>query len=320
MRPSEEVLNEFYGLADLDSSARYRAVAGIVSKVKLDNSIEEYCIERLVSGLGSSRAAARVGYSTALCILLSDASDKWTLGSAYAIGHHLLNTAIVQSDAFNKDHALVLERELSLYRAYPFLGMTVAQILADISSKMDRKTFKLVVLPSIKSYLEGALTASSPEFVYVALLLRKKFSALIHDVVPFINKDGSCNFSDKCGQLLTTVKKCDKSAMKVFANQLLLAAREVGQFCLIYRNVLEKWSTSGDESKVLERIFETAEMSLTNGSDYREVGVLLFYYYYHNYIVLTVFSPEFMKRVTNVMLGKQGPQQRMLKSRVCDSH
>ncbi|VDM78994.1 unnamed protein product, partial [Strongylus vulgaris] len=187
MRPSEDVLSEFYGLVELDAEKRYKAVSQLFSKVKSDPSVQEYCIERLVTGLSSARAAARFGYSTALVLLLSEYHDHWTVeklfdladkkldlhdkesgcanaiahhllacaifqsnesGCANAIAHHLLACAIFQSNVYDECDTVLLEREFQIYRSYPTLGMTIVQLVAEIAAGMDKKTFK-----SVSSYL-----------------------------------------------------------------------------------------------------------------------------------------------------------------------
>ncbi|VDK55602.1 unnamed protein product [Cylicostephanus goldi] len=62
MRPNEDILNEFYGLVELNAQKRYEAVSRLYMKVKSDPSVQEYCVERLIAGLSSTRAAARFGY------------------------------------------------------------------------------------------------------------------------------------------------------------------------------------------------------------------------------------------------------------------
>ncbi|KAK5983733.1 hypothetical protein GCK32_010433, partial [Trichostrongylus colubriformis] len=67
--------------------------------------------------------------------------------------------------------------------------------------------------------------------------------------------------------------------------------------------VVEKWCTSGDESKVLERIFDTAKLTLSIGDTAHED-------------VLAVFSPLLLKRIVQVARGKRNPQQRVLREKV----
>ncbi|VDM70532.1 unnamed protein product, partial [Strongylus vulgaris] len=225
-------------------------------------------------------------------------------GCANAIAHHLLACAIFQSDVYDECDTVLLEREFQIYRSYPTLGMTIVQLVAEIAAGMDKKTFKSKILPTIRNYLETALTSSSVEFVYLALLLKDRFPSYIADCVSFVQKDGTCTFSDDdLTFLVLIIKKCDSSALEPFLKLLLTSARASGQFSLVYKNVVEKWCTSGDESKVLERIFDTAKLTLSIGEgSYDEV--------------LAVFSPLLLKRITQVARGKKNAQQRLMHGKV----
>ncbi|KJH46961.1 hypothetical protein DICVIV_06983 [Dictyocaulus viviparus] len=61
MRPSDDFLNEFYDLADFDKTKRVEAINRLLTKIKLDPSVNEYCVERLITGLSSTRGASRLG-------------------------------------------------------------------------------------------------------------------------------------------------------------------------------------------------------------------------------------------------------------------
>ncbi|KAK5974626.1 hypothetical protein GCK32_006179, partial [Trichostrongylus colubriformis] len=321
MRPTADVLNEFYDLVELDANKRFNAIGRLIIKSKSDSSTVNYCIERLVTGLSSPRGAARFGYSAALVVLLSEHHESWTVeklfeladkkldlhdkesGSANAIGRHMLACAIFQSKAYTENEAFLIEKELEVYRTYPVLGMSVIQVVAEIAVEMERKRFKSTAWTLLKSYLDSAITSSSVEFLYLALLLKDRFPSYISDSVSFIQKDGSCNFTaNDLTFLLLTVKKCDSTALPLFLKALLVSARASGQFGDVYSNVVEKWCTSGDESKVLERIFDTAKLTLSIGDTAHED-------------VLAVFSPLLLKRIVQVARGKRNPQQRVLREK-----
>uniref|UniRef100_A0A0K0DB80 Condensin complex subunit 1 n=1 Tax=Angiostrongylus cantonensis TaxID=6313 RepID=A0A0K0DB80_ANGCA len=199
MRPSGDILDEFYALADLDSKKRTDAVSRLLMKVEN--------------------------------------------GRANAIGRHLLVSAICRSKMYSEANVVLLEHELEIYRACPSLGMSVAQQMAELISEIDKKTFKSQVLPLIRDYLDSALTRSSVEFVYLALLVKD--------------------------------------------------------------HVIEKWCTSGDESKVLERIFDTAKLTLSNSSEAHKE-------------ILVVFSPFLLKRIVQVAHGKRNAQNRILRDKIAD--
>ncbi|WKY00430.1 hypothetical protein Q1695_014907 [Nippostrongylus brasiliensis] len=324
MRPGAEILDEFYGLVEADPTKRYNAVGRLVLKARAESTALDYCIERLITGLSSPRGAARFGYSAALVILLSEFHDSWTVerlfalaakkldlndkesGSANAIGRHLLISAIVQSKAYSKVETELIEKELDIYRSFPVLGMSIVQMIADIASEMEKKRFKSGVFPLIKNYLDTAVTSTNVEFIYLALLLKDKFPSYISESISFIQKDGSCKFSvSDLTFLLLVVKKCDSSALAPFLKLLMVSSRASGQFVDVYRNVVEKWCTTGDESKVLERIFDTAKLTLSTSSAAHEE-------------VLAVFSPFLLKRITQAARGKQTPQYRVVRGKISE--
>ncbi|XGW17166.1 hypothetical protein V3C99_002070 [Haemonchus contortus] len=324
MRPTADVLNEFYDLVELDAGKRFSAADRLVSKVKSDSSIVDYCIERLVAGLSSPRGAARFGYSAALAVLLSEVCESWTVERLYeladkkldlhdkeneganGIGRHLLAYAIFQSKAYAECEALLIEKELEVYRAHPSLGMSIVQVIAEITVEMEKKKFKSTVLPLLKSYLDTAITRTSVEFLYLALLLKDRFPSYMSNSVSFIQKDGSCEFTaNDFTFLLLIVKKCDSTTLAPLLNTLLTSARASGQFSDVYSNVVEKWCTSGDESKVLERIFNTVKLTLSAGDTTHKD-------------ILAVFSPALLKRIRQVARGKQNPQQRILHGKIAD--
>ncbi|KAK6023059.1 hypothetical protein OSTOST_11216, partial [Ostertagia ostertagi] len=163
MRPAADVLNEFYDLVELNANKRFNAVGRLLLKAKSDSSIVDYCIERLVTGLSSPRGAARFGYSAALVLLFSEFHELWPVeklfeladkkldlhdkesGSANAIGRHLLASAVFQSKAYTEVEAVLIERELEVYRACPTLGMSIVQLVAEIAVEMEKKRFKSVL-------------------------------------------------------------------------------------------------------------------------------------------------------------------------------
>lgn len=86
---------------------------------KGDADIATYCVERLVSGLASARAASRIGFSTALVLILDIVHADWDVNkifeladkkldytdkdsaSANGIGQHLLCAAIANSSHYH---------------------------------------------------------------------------------------------------------------------------------------------------------------------------------------------------------------------------
>ncbi|VDM59226.1 unnamed protein product [Angiostrongylus costaricensis] len=213
MRPSDDILDEFYALADLDSKKRTDAVSRLLMKVRLNSSAQDYCVERLVTGLSSPRGAARLGNLESYFYAIFCQSDL----ILRKMEERMQSAAIYWYQQFTGQectqrftNVVLLEHELEIYRACPSLGMSVAQQMAELIGEIDKKTFKSQVLPLIRDYLDSALTRSSVEFVYLALLVKDRFPSYLAEIVSFVQKDGSCRFSESdLTFLLLTVKIAD---------------------------------------------------------------------------------------------------------------
>ncbi|VDN86846.1 unnamed protein product [Brugia pahangi] len=119
---SKELLDKFYDLADFDQDNRHNAVIAILDEFEQNGS---YLMERLISGLASSRAAARLGYTNALTIILSSFGKDWPVEMLFeladqklplnkaespgsVLGQHLLHLAMVNSDAYDEAYMFTL--------------------------------------------------------------------------------------------------------------------------------------------------------------------------------------------------------------------
>ncbi|PAV85153.1 hypothetical protein WR25_04551 [Diploscapter pachys] len=321
IRPPQELLTLFYGLSELDEKKRQKSISEVVRKFETDKTHLGYCIERLVGGISSNRAASRIGYSTALSLILQNLDvSEWTLdrifgiadtkmdlkdrsaGYTHAIGHHLLAVALWNSGLYNKSVNSITSREITLMHHFPLLAASVLAFFVDISQKVSAKEFKEHILTPLRQYLESALLASTPEYIAFALQLRQKFSNQLRDNFPFIQSDGSVNFSQEhCQLLFAALKKCDRAYSRVFISHLIASARESEQFDLVYKEAIEKWTTNGDENKVLERIFDVAALCLQNSTNCLDI--------------ITIFSEELLKRLKNVMHARKDPQKRIVQEK-----
>uniref|UniRef100_A0A0N4ZY72 Tyrosine-protein phosphatase domain-containing protein n=1 Tax=Parastrongyloides trichosuri TaxID=131310 RepID=A0A0N4ZY72_PARTI len=80
MRPSEDILTNFYSLASYDSNKRIEAIDFISNHA--DNAKhKKYIIERCISGLTSSRACVRIGYGALLTEMLKKYHGSYALFS-----------------------------------------------------------------------------------------------------------------------------------------------------------------------------------------------------------------------------------------------
>ncbi|VDN51877.1 unnamed protein product [Dracunculus medinensis] len=123
MRPSSVILDKFYDLADYNADKRHSAMVYILSKVFSlfysgeliilsaslclnechrrmsssrflqleDEEIVDYCVNRLIEGLSSPRAAARMGYTNALTQIFFDFSANWPVKRIFAIADEKLS-------------------------------------------------------------------------------------------------------------------------------------------------------------------------------------------------------------------------------------
>uniref|UniRef100_A0A9J2P0T1 DNA polymerase V n=1 Tax=Ascaris lumbricoides TaxID=6252 RepID=A0A9J2P0T1_ASCLU len=216
MRPSEDVLASFYDLADLDENKRFNAIISILDACKSNG---EYCIERLIGGLASSRAAARLGYATALTHALSTFANDWPAKALFELADNKLDLNKAVADE-------LAERELIILDKHRYFAMACSQSLAMLSKQLDRRTFEKTIWTRVKGRVCKVLESSTPEWMFFALLIRDTF------------------------------KRTDGCAEGILARELLNAAREADNFNLIYSNIVQKWLQSGDSHKVFERSFE----------------------------------------------------------------
>uniref|UniRef100_A0A8R1TMS7 Uncharacterized protein n=1 Tax=Onchocerca volvulus TaxID=6282 RepID=A0A8R1TMS7_ONCVO len=84
---SKELLDRFYDLADFNQNTRHNAVIAILDEFEQNGP---YLMERLIAGLASSRAAARLGYTNALIIILSSFGKDWPIEMLFKIADEKL--------------------------------------------------------------------------------------------------------------------------------------------------------------------------------------------------------------------------------------
>ncbi|VDD86972.1 unnamed protein product [Enterobius vermicularis] len=165
-KPSRKLLDLFSDLAEFDDDKRQQAVVGIVNGFQAD---DEYCINRLLSGLASSHAAARLGFSCALTLILSAESETWTSGRLFNI--------IDEKLALEKEVAKELvSRELKIMEQQTSLGMAICDSIARLALQADESLFVVSVWDQVKKFVTGPLISILPEWLYFILLVVEKFS------------------------------------------------------------------------------------------------------------------------------------------------
>uniref|UniRef100_A0A914RYF2 Uncharacterized protein n=1 Tax=Parascaris equorum TaxID=6256 RepID=A0A914RYF2_PAREQ len=181
-------------------------------------------MERLISGLASSRAAARLGYTTALTHALSASANDWPAKALFELVDR-------KSDLRNKAVADELaERELAIADKYRYFAMACSQSLALLSKQLDRDSFEKTIWRRVRD--------------------RVGKETLKRDV-NFFSDDGKLNLEERNYEdVINILKRTDGCAEGILARELLYAAREADTFNLIYSNIVEKWLQSGDSHKV----------------------------------------------------------------------
>uniref|UniRef100_A0A1I7VUK5 DNA polymerase V n=1 Tax=Loa loa TaxID=7209 RepID=A0A1I7VUK5_LOALO len=265
---SKELLDKFYDLADFDQHRRHNAVIAILDEFEQNGS---YLMERLVAGLASSRAAARLGYTNALTIILSSfgkdypievlfklADQKLPLNKAEnpgsLLGQHLFHLAMVNSDAYNDALLEVGRREMSLVEKQSGLAYSATNLLAQCANKLREKRFAKDFWPLVKKNVTKPLDSLDSEWFYFALHVMEKHSDALKTEVSFLSASGELNISDKdCDAVINILKKASGSGENELISKLLLLARASKNFETVYCKIVEKWLYHGDLHRVISR-------------------------------------------------------------------
>ncbi|GMR42079.1 hypothetical protein PMAYCL1PPCAC_12274, partial [Pristionchus mayeri] len=289
VRPSQDVLDLFYGLADCDDTKRLKSVAAIVNNVKSSAESRDYCIERLIGGLSSARAAARIGYAAALTHSFAggspwnlkriveqmekslDLGDK-ELANSNAIGQHLAYACLLDSGSFKKDTSSIMEKELVLSSRFPFLSISIGDVIATALLQMSTADVKKQAWPSLKPALKGATL--KPEMAYLCIILRKHLGSLLSESVPYVSADGRLKWADISETfLIDLLKGMDKGIAYLFIKRWLIAAKEDGEWETGFTKVL-KWAKR-DEHTATERMLRVTEEGLTLADTAKQASVVI---------------------------------------------
>ncbi|GMS89188.1 hypothetical protein PENTCL1PPCAC_11363 [Pristionchus entomophagus] len=307
VRPSQDVLDHFYGLADCDDTKRLKSVAAIVNNVKSHADSRDYCMERLIGGLCSSRAAARIGYAVALTHSLVggapwslkkiieqmekslDLSDRETANNN-AIGHHLVYACLLDSGSFKKETSSIIDKQLSLSSRFAFLSLSIGDVIATALLQMSPTEVKKEVWSSLKPSLKGA--SLKPEMAYLCLILRKHLGGLLAESVPYVSSDGRLKWADISETFLNDLLKgMDKGIAYLFVKQWLISAKEDGEWEIGFMKVL-KWAKR-DEHTATERLLRVTAVGLTLADNAKQIS--------------TVISEDLVSRMSKLSKVKGNP-------------
>uniref|UniRef100_A0A2K6WEW9 Uncharacterized protein n=1 Tax=Onchocerca volvulus TaxID=6282 RepID=A0A2K6WEW9_ONCVO len=291
---SKELLDRFYDLADFNQNTRHNAVIAILDEFEQNGS---YLMERLIAGLASSRAAARLGYTNALIIILSSFEKDWPIEMLFKIadeklplnktenpgsilGQHLFHLAIFLCE--------VGKREMSLAEKQNGLAYSAINLLADCANKLGGKRFIKEFWPLIKEDVTQPLDSLAPEWFYFALLVMEKHYNTLKAEVSFLSASGELYISDKdYDNVINILKKASGFAETELILKLLLLARASGNFETVYNKIVEKWLYHGDLHKVISRALPFINTILQQAD-------------FETDELVAVFSPEFVRLIRSV--------------------
>uniref|UniRef100_A0A0N5ADE6 DUF2428 domain-containing protein n=1 Tax=Syphacia muris TaxID=451379 RepID=A0A0N5ADE6_9BILA len=310
VKVSENLLNNFLDLAEYDDAKRQKAVIGVVNAF---GENEEYCMNRLISGLSSTRAAARLGFSCALTLILSSSSDQWTVEKLFAmidsrldikkiasslplaIGQHLAYTSMINSKKYEPAVKELVLRELVLLKSHQALGMAVCDSIARLSLSLNNKTFAKLVWPQLKSFAAEPLNAVAPEWMYFNMLCAPNFYSVMGNDVSYIDrKTGFSIDGIESDSFQSVLKRCRLNDAVVLGTKLLAFAQTAEKFNSVYEKIIWPWLDHGSVQKALERmlrfvntLFSTLELK---PAELYSIGCLFPQ-------VMSIISPVFVQRL-----------------------
>ncbi|VDN24153.1 unnamed protein product [Gongylonema pulchrum] len=297
------LLESFYDLADFDERRRHEAVATLIDEWE---SRAGYSMERLLAGLGSARAAARLGYVSALSVVLSTHAEQWPVAELLkladqklplnqttedrgsVLGQHMLHLAMVNSGAYIGDFAEIVRRELLLMDKQSGLAFASIDLLAQLANKLKRKQFAKYFWPLVREKATKPLDHLAPEWFFFILLVFEHHTDALKTEVSFISSNGKlCFLEADCDKIVNILKKTNACAVQNLLFKLLILSRSSGNFDTVYRKIIEKWMYHGDAHKALSRSLHFISKSLQQ-IDFQTNELLL------------IFSREFVHLIRSV--------------------
>ncbi|CAJ0916084.1 unnamed protein product, partial [Mesorhabditis belari] len=308
----KEVLSIFDDLASLNGECRLKACASLVGE-KLDDGVQDYVLNRLITGLSSTRAAARVGFSCALVHCLQKypkrwkCDDLWKLcedklplndkdqAQAHAVGRYLFLDSLFASEVYKNNFKWIAEKQLALAVRFQWLSMGVWQSIITTSLHLSPADFQKDVYPCVEKSIPHSLDNLGPEHLLAILLWSKKFGNILQNV-PLLSKKGHLTFhEDAFPKLIAILKKTNSLNVTHLIEVLLSSARETNQFAKVYRGVVEAWVLGGAEkTHALDQLFDIIQRIIKNGSTKDLLGI---------------FSPSLLNKLRFITQGKATPEK-----------
>ncbi|KAI1719175.1 DNA polymerase phi domain-containing protein [Ditylenchus destructor] len=286
-RPSESLLNEFYNIAECNAEKRLSAVANFVLTEEVEEH-KEYVLGRLIAGLGSSRAASRHGFSTALVFMLKkygtdfsldelfsiankklDSKSSSTEGSKAAIGWHLLCMSCFLSGNYLEETEKLIQKQLRLVSDHAFLRAAVCDSIVKLCNEQTEEFFCDHILPVIGAGLAKPIEEQTAEGLLMIIGLKSKFSKILRKKFNLpLKKNRLLLEESQYPSLIQILKDADKCLKLPLILALLRIGQENNKFDRYYRDIVEAYAMHGDESKAIIRYFDLLnQIVLAVGSD-----------------------------------------------------
>ncbi|KAI1720997.1 DNA polymerase phi domain-containing protein [Ditylenchus destructor] len=286
-RPSESLMNEFYNIAECNTEKRLSAVANFVQTEEVEEH-KDYVLGRLIAGLGSSRAASRHGFSTALVFMLKKYGADFSLdelfsiankkldsksssmeGSKGAIGWHLLCTSCFLSGNYLEETEKLIQKQLRLVSDHAFLRAAVCDSIVRLCNEQTEEFFCEHILPIIGAGLAKPIEEQTAEGLLMIIGLKSKFSKILRKKFNLpLKKNRLLLEESQYPSLIQILKDADKCLKLPLILALMRIGQENNKFVRYYRNIVEEYAMHGDESKAIIRYFDLLnQILLAVGTD-----------------------------------------------------
>ncbi|CAG0885141.1 unnamed protein product [Cyprideis torosa] len=236
------VLDLFWKLAEFPDSVRVSAAVSLVNiviqkqRLSKDGSLSreaDYCLKRLIRGLASSRASARLGFFACLEGFLSrvhDVDAPFTLDTISEefrlpknasksekteaqIGKVLAITALIRSGSLFREARpgcsktlkecveVIISNLLMLGLKKHFLDILTSSAMAQLVEKAPEEELGQIVIPALKACVEANKSGSSPLLLWPVLLASERLPGGVSvELLSSCGLEGRSAFSEEnCG-------------------------------------------------------------------------------------------------------------------------
>uniref|UniRef100_A0AC35TZU6 Myb-binding protein 1A n=1 Tax=Rhabditophanes sp. KR3021 TaxID=114890 RepID=A0AC35TZU6_9BILA len=275
MRPSQDVLTEFYSLAELNAERRIKAVESIVNHEDVLTH-RKYILERSVEGLTSSRDGVRLGYVTLFTELLKKCSKDYEFfmleqimkekieSQGHDVGQYsvdiakvLFMSAILKSGKYSSEEniKIIVDKLMAILKGSPLLKIFIYETISTQMINIKPDQFNQHYWKFFKS------DKMSGELLWFISKLPLAHKKAIHKACKFLGPKGEWTFEAHHYESLITLLKESQPAWKSGVIEIL------SRIPKMYENVIEKYASSNesDQLKTLERYSLCIPAGIVNG-------------------------------------------------------